>query len=78
VSYFWSDQFGHRVEYVGHHDPADTVTIDTVTTDEGAESGWTAQWHDAAGELTAALAIDQPKYVAAVRTELLDAPLTRR
>jgi len=39
------------------------------------------QWHDAAGELTAALAVDQPKYVAAVRTELLvriDAPLTRR
>jgi hypothetical protein len=76
VPYFWSDQFGHRVEYVGHHDPADTVTID-----EYAESSWTAQWHDAAGELTAALAVDQPKYVAAVRTELLvrmDAPLTRR
>jgi 3-phenylpropionate/trans-cinnamate dioxygenase ferredoxin reductase component len=76
LPYFWSDQFGHRVEYVGHHDPADTVTID-----EYAESGWTAQWHDAAGELTAALAVDQPKYVAAVRTELLvriDAPLTRR
>jgi len=48
VPYFWSDQFGHRVEYVGHHDPADTVTID-----EYAESSWTAQWHDAAGELTA-------------------------
>ena len=76
VPYFWSDQFGHRVEYVGHHGPADTVTID-----EDAESGWTAQWRDAAGELTAALAVDQPKYVAAVRTELLavaGAPLTRR
>jgi 3-phenylpropionate/trans-cinnamate dioxygenase ferredoxin reductase subunit len=76
VPYFWSDQFGHRVEYVGHHHPADTVTID-----EDAESGWTAQWHNAAGELTAALAVDRPKYVAAIRTELLaaaDAPLTRR
>jgi 3-phenylpropionate/trans-cinnamate dioxygenase ferredoxin reductase subunit len=76
VPYFWSDQFGHRVEYVGYHDPADTVTID-----EDAGSGWTALWYDDAGELTAALAVDQPKYVAAVRTELLArarAPLTRR
>lgn len=76
VPYFWSDQFGHRVEYVGHHYPADTVTID-----EDTEAGWAAQWYDAAGELTAVLAVDRPKYVAAVRTELLaasDAPLTRR
>jgi 3-phenylpropionate/trans-cinnamate dioxygenase ferredoxin reductase subunit len=76
VPYFWSDQFGHRVEYVGHHHPADTVIID-----EDAESGWTAQWHDAAGELTAVLAVDRPKYVPAVRAEMLAAayaPLTRR
>jgi NADPH-dependent 2,4-dienoyl-CoA reductase/sulfur reductase-like enzyme len=76
VPYFWSHQFGHRVEYVGHHDPADTVTVD-----DDVEPGWTAQWHGVTGELTAALAVDQPKYIAAVRTELLaaaDAPLTPR
>jgi 3-phenylpropionate/trans-cinnamate dioxygenase ferredoxin reductase component len=75
VPYFWSDQFGHRVEYVGHHDPADLVIIDDDV------SGWTAQWYDSAGELTAALAVDQPKYVAAARAELLaaaGAPLRRR
>jgi 3-phenylpropionate/trans-cinnamate dioxygenase ferredoxin reductase subunit len=68
VPYFWSDQFGHRVEYVGYHDPADPVTID-----DDAESGWTAGWYNSAGDLTAALAVDQPKYVAAVRAELLTA-----
>jgi 3-phenylpropionate/trans-cinnamate dioxygenase ferredoxin reductase component len=68
VPYFWSDQFWHRVEYVGHHDPADPVTID-----DDAESGWTARWYDSAGDLTAALAVDQSKYIAAIRAELLTA-----
>jgi len=68
VPYFWSDQFGHRVEYVGHHD-----TDDAVTVDEDHERGWTARWTDASGRLTAALAVDQPKFVSAIRTDLLSA-----
>jgi NADPH-dependent 2,4-dienoyl-CoA reductase/sulfur reductase-like enzyme len=68
VPYFWSDQFGHRVEYVGHHDADDTVSID-----EDFERGWTAHWSDASGRMTAALAIDQPKFVSAVRADLLAA-----
>ncbi|WP_370070662.1 NAD(P)/FAD-dependent oxidoreductase [Mycobacterium sp. MAA66] len=66
VPYFWSDQFGHRIEYVGHHDGSDTVTID-----EDHEKGWTAQWFDGSGRVTAALSVDQSKFIAATRTELL-------
>ena len=66
VPYFWSDQFGHRIEYVGHHDAADMVTID-----EDFERGWTAQWTDNCGRRTAALAVDQPMFVAAIRADLL-------
>ncbi|WIX75625.1 FAD/NAD(P)-binding oxidoreductase [Amycolatopsis carbonis] len=66
VPYFWSDQFGHRIEYVGHHGPSDTVSID-----DGYERGWTAQWSDADGRLTAALGVDQSKLVAAWRKEML-------
>jgi 3-phenylpropionate/trans-cinnamate dioxygenase ferredoxin reductase subunit len=68
VPYFWSDQFGHRVEYVGHHDPGDTVAVD-----EDHDRGWTAQWTDASGRLTAALAVDQPKFVSAIRSDMLSA-----
>jgi NADPH-dependent 2,4-dienoyl-CoA reductase/sulfur reductase-like enzyme len=66
VPYFWSDQFGHRVEYVGHHDPSDEVTVD-----EDHEQGWTARWTNASGHLTAALAVDQSKLIAALRADLL-------
>jgi len=66
VPYFWSDQFGHRVEYVGHHDPSDEVTVD-----EDHEQGWTARWTNASGHLTAALAVDQSKLIAAIRADLL-------
>jgi 3-phenylpropionate/trans-cinnamate dioxygenase ferredoxin reductase subunit len=67
VPYFWSDQFGHRVEYVGHHDAGDAITID-----EEFDSGWTARWNDESGRLTAALAVDQSKFVAAIRSDMLN------
>ena len=65
VPYFWSDQFGHRIEYVGHHDSSDTVTID-----EDHEKGWIAQWSDSSGRITAALSVDQSKFIAATRARM--------
>jgi NADPH-dependent 2,4-dienoyl-CoA reductase/sulfur reductase-like enzyme len=65
VPYFWSDQFGHRVEYVGHHAPADTATIDA------SAEGWTVLWHDRDGRLTAALAVDQGRLTAELRKQVL-------
>ena len=67
VPYFWSDQFGHRIEYVGHHGPADTTEVD-----DSGETGWTARWIDSSGTLTAALAVDQPKLVPELRRSLAE------
>ena len=69
VPYFWSDQFGHRIEYVGHHDGSDTVCID-----DDLDKGWVARWTDSTGRLTAALAVDQSKLIAATRVEIATGP----
>ncbi|WP_236787766.1 FAD-dependent oxidoreductase [Amycolatopsis sp. GM8] len=64
VPYFWSDQFGHRIEYVGHHSADDALAVDTV------EGAWSARWTDAEGRLTAALAVDAPKLIPVLRKEI--------
>jgi NADPH-dependent 2,4-dienoyl-CoA reductase/sulfur reductase-like enzyme len=63
VPYFWSDQLGHRVQYVGHHGPGDRLLY------RGRPNGgdpWTALWlrGDA---LRAVLAVDRPRDVADAR-----------
>jgi NADPH-dependent 2,4-dienoyl-CoA reductase/sulfur reductase-like enzyme len=63
VPYFWSDQFGHRIEYVGHHDPDDAAVVD-----EDSQQGWAARWTDGTGRLTAALAVDQSTLAAEARS----------
>jgi hypothetical protein len=40
VPYFWSEQFGRMVQYVGHHGPADRL----VWRGDPAEPKWTACW----------------------------------
>jgi len=65
IPYFWSNQFGHRIEYIGHHTPTDTITID-----DGYDKGWTTQWTNTNGQLTAALAVNQPKQIAAWRKNI--------
>ena len=40
VPYFWSEQFGRMVQYVGHHVPADQL----VWRGDPAEPKWTACW----------------------------------
>ncbi|WP_246236601.1 NAD(P)/FAD-dependent oxidoreductase [Actinomadura chibensis] len=57
VPYFWSDQLGHRLQYVGHHDGADRLVL------RGRPPGsWTALWFRG-GRLRAALAVDDPRDV---------------
>jgi 3-phenylpropionate/trans-cinnamate dioxygenase ferredoxin reductase component len=69
VPYFWSDQFGHRIEYVGRHQASDTVTFD-----DEFEQGWIASWTDESGRLSAALAVDQSKTIAALRSDIANDP----
>jgi 3-phenylpropionate/trans-cinnamate dioxygenase ferredoxin reductase subunit len=62
--YFWSDQFGLRLQYVGHATSWHAVVI------EGDESSFTARYHDRDGRLLAALAANRTADIAALRREL--------
>ena len=54
VPYFWSEQFGHMVQYAGHHPIADTMVW------REDEKGWAACW--LAGErLVAVLTVGLPR-----------------
>jgi len=63
--YFWSDQFGRRLQMVGHAVPGADGLV------EDREDGYIARYRDAAGRLTAALAVDRPSDLAALREEVL-------
>jgi 3-phenylpropionate/trans-cinnamate dioxygenase ferredoxin reductase component len=62
--FFWSDQFGLRLQLVGDTRGAASVDID------GDESEFVARYRDAEGRLLAALAANRPAEVAALRREL--------
>jgi 3-phenylpropionate/trans-cinnamate dioxygenase ferredoxin reductase subunit len=54
VPYFWSEQFGHMVQYAGHHPIADTMVW------REDEKGWAACW--LSGErLVAIITVDRPR-----------------
>lgn len=62
VPYFWSDQFGHKVQYVGRHSPSDRVEI------EHAEGGTPAvRWFGADDTLTAWLGVDRARELVKAR-----------
>jgi len=62
--FFWSDQFGLRLQLVGDTARATAVRID------GGPDTFTARYHDADGHLVAALAANRPAEVAALRRDL--------
>jgi NADPH-dependent 2,4-dienoyl-CoA reductase/sulfur reductase-like enzyme len=66
VPYFWSDQFGHKVQYAGLHSSDDQLTW------QQREDGpaWSARWLDASGAVTAVLAVDWPAQIVQARREL--------
>ncbi len=59
---FWSDQYGSRIQYVGHAELADTVHI----AEEPESSRFSASYLSR-GRLVAALAVDEPRFIAAAR-----------
>ncbi len=63
VPYFWSDQFGHKLQYVGHHDP----TATPIWREPADGKGWSAAWLDASGRLAAVLAADRPRELLSAR-----------
>jgi 3-phenylpropionate/trans-cinnamate dioxygenase ferredoxin reductase component len=62
--YFWSDQFGLRLQHVGHAERWHAVLL------EGDETAFTARYVDRDGRLLAALAANQARLVPALRREL--------
>jgi NADPH-dependent 2,4-dienoyl-CoA reductase/sulfur reductase-like enzyme len=68
VPYFWSDQFGHKVQYVGSHRPGDRP----VERDPGAAPGRTVTWLDDDGRVSAVLTVDRPRESAAAAQLVAD------
>jgi 3-phenylpropionate/trans-cinnamate dioxygenase ferredoxin reductase subunit len=62
--FFWSDQFGLRLQLVGDTTRATGVRI------EGAPDSFIARYHEGSGRLVAALAANRPAEVAAIRKDL--------
>jgi 3-phenylpropionate/trans-cinnamate dioxygenase ferredoxin reductase component len=56
VPYFWSEQFGRMLQYVGHHGGAESL----VWRGDPAEPTWAACWLTA-GRLVAMLTVDLPR-----------------
>jgi 3-phenylpropionate/trans-cinnamate dioxygenase ferredoxin reductase component len=56
VPYFWSEQFGRMLQYVGHHGGADSL----VWRGDPAEPTWAAAWL-ADGRLVAMLSVGRPR-----------------
>jgi len=69
-SFFWSDQFGLRLQLVGETTRATDVRVD------GCADTFVARYHDVRGRLVAALAANRPAEVARLRTELAHGPKT--
>jgi hypothetical protein len=69
VPYFWSDQFGHKIQYVGTHAVTDDLTIeaDQPGPHEPAGPGLLATWRDQNGTLTAWLGVDRMRELVAAR-----------
>jgi NADPH-dependent 2,4-dienoyl-CoA reductase/sulfur reductase-like enzyme len=62
--YFWSDQFGLRIQHVGHAETWASVEL------EGTGDGWIARYLDREGRLLAALAVNRQRALPALRREL--------
>lgn len=57
VPYFWSDQFGHKVQYFGHHRAGDRIVWREAT----HARGWAAAWLDTEDRLRAFVGVDRAK-----------------
>ena len=62
--YFWSDQFGLRLQHAGHAEEWHAVVL------EGDEDAFTARYVDRQGRLLAALAANRAREMASLRREL--------
>ncbi|MFJ3642830.1 NAD(P)/FAD-dependent oxidoreductase [Streptomyces sp. NPDC090108] len=71
VPYFWSDQYGSRIQFAGRRRAGDTVrVVDGGTGDDGpGTSGFLARY-ERDGRTVAVLAVDRPRLFTRARREL--------
>ncbi|MFG3153517.1 NAD(P)/FAD-dependent oxidoreductase [Streptomyces sp. NPDC048219] len=71
VPYFWSDQYGARIQFAGRRQEGDTVRIAEGGLTDGApaEDGFLARY-ERDGRTTAVLAVDRPRPFVRARREL--------
>ncbi|HEX2703445.1 MAG TPA: oxidoreductase C-terminal domain-containing protein, partial [Solirubrobacteraceae bacterium] len=62
---FWSDQYGTRIQYLGHAELADEVTIEGDTAARDFVARYTRD-----GQLVAALVVGRPRAVGELRQDL--------
>jgi 3-phenylpropionate/trans-cinnamate dioxygenase ferredoxin reductase subunit len=65
LPYFWSDQFGLRLQHVGHPLGWERTVV------EGDESSFCVRFHDREGRLLGALVANRPREIGALRREVL-------
>ena len=65
LPYFWSDQFGLRLQHVGHPHGWETTEV------EGDESSFCVRFHDGERRLLGALVANRPREIGALRREVL-------
>lgn len=68
IPYFWSDQFGRKLQYVGQHRPADRVLI----REHDDPGRWGAAWVDVDGRLTAHLSVSFPRAMVQARAAIAE------
>jgi 3-phenylpropionate/trans-cinnamate dioxygenase ferredoxin reductase subunit len=71
VPYFWSEQFGRMVQYVGHH--ADAASL-VWRGDPAHDANWSACWLSADQRLLATLTVDRPRDLVQARRVIAAAP----
>jgi 3-phenylpropionate/trans-cinnamate dioxygenase ferredoxin reductase component len=65
LPYFWSDQFGLRLQHVGHPHGWETTEV------EGDESSFCVRFHDRRRNLLGALVANRPREIGPLRREVL-------
>ena len=68
VPYFWSDQFGRKIQYVGQHQSRDRVIFREHT--DGQR--WGVAWIDETARITAHLSVSFPKAMVLARAAIAD------
>jgi len=68
--YFWSDQFGLRLQHIGGDEPWAKITLD------GTPDAFTARYASSDGRLVAALLANRPQHAASLRREMAKPGMT--